>query len=156
MDVDETDATLSSEAEVRIPVTELIRKLGLAVAHAQLELTKIGVEIGELLASAQVTFPDENGQSVTRSLLELGFLPSFYEIGETEIDVALTLGLAAHGEDGDANSADETELFGVVLSPAYHRKYDFDAAGASRLRARLVNVPPPAEYVAALRGGDGG
>lgn len=148
--------TLASDAEVRIPVTELIEKLGVAVARAQLELAKVGVHIGELLASAEVTFEDENGQSVTRSLLELGFLPSFYEIGETEIEVALTLGLRAAGEGGDAAAEGETVLFGIVLSPAYQRKYDFDATGAARVRARLVNVPPPAEYVAALRGGDGG
>jgi len=79
------------EALLDAPMPELIQKMGLAIAEAQLRLDQMAVRVAGLLSEAKVEFKDAAGNVKPRSLLELGFTPTFYHFTETDIEIKLTL-----------------------------------------------------------------
>jgi hypothetical protein len=81
------------EALLDVPMGEMIQKLAVAIAEAQLRLDQVGVRVASLLSEAKVDFKKEDGTTTTKSLLELGFMPTFYHFTETEIEVKLTLSM---------------------------------------------------------------
>ena len=66
------------EALLEAPIGELIQRVASSIAEAQLKLDQIGVRVASLLSDAKVTFNKADGKPVEKSLLELGFLPTFY------------------------------------------------------------------------------
>jgi hypothetical protein len=151
-------------------VPTLITSLGKAIASAQFEMDATGVEIGAKLGEQMVTLKDEEGNSIERSLLQLGFTPSFYHFQEVEIEVKMTISLeVAGGADliiGDREAADDGEG-GKMLVPVgspinldVHGRFGYDQQGSSRVTAKLVSVPSPSAFTEALRRyarvGDGG
>jgi hypothetical protein len=41
--------------------------------------------------------------------------------------------------------------FGAAISAEYHRKFEFDMAGSSLIRTKLVSVPAPTIFLDALK-----
>ena len=63
------------------PLPKLVQSLGQAIAEAQLELDKNSIEIARRLQAPLEVFPG----LPPRSMLELGFTPTFYHFTETTI-----------------------------------------------------------------------
>lgn len=148
------------EVLLDVPVADMIQKLGVAIAEAQLRLDQVGVNVATILSEAKVDFKKENGDTVTKSLLELGFTPTFYQFTETEIEVKLTMSMKVEeGLDigGEATAGSPTAgenravAWGASISADYHRKFEFDVEGSSMVKTKLVSVPPPAVFIDTIK-----
>jgi hypothetical protein len=79
------------EVLLDVPMAQIVEKMGTAIADAQLRLDELSIRTAVLLGETRLDFLDSAGALVSRSLLELGFTPSFYHFTETTIDVFVTL-----------------------------------------------------------------
>jgi len=126
------------------PLPEMVQRLGTAIGQAQLALDRNSVEIARLLAD------DENGVDLgggTRSLLELGFAPTFYHITEATIEarVAFTQSESEAFSIGGSIGVN-VGFFAASVNASYSNRYSFEATGSSSIRARFVSIPPPALF----------
>ncbi len=143
------------------PVPLLIESLGKAIAKAQFELDATGVRIGSLLGETRVEMKNATGETVQKSLLDLGFTPTFYHFAETEIEVKMTISMQveeslggaldvnAGNREGEANQL--PVAFGAALNIDYHTRFGFDQEGSSRVTTKLVARPAPAAFLDSLR-----
>ena len=141
-------------------LADMIQKLGVAIAEAQLRLDQVGVNVATILSESKVEFKKENGETVTRSLLELGFTPTFYHFTETDIEVKLTMSMKIEealdigGEasiDSPGGGENRAVAWGASISADYHRKFEFDASGSSTVKTHLVSVPAPAVFLDTIK-----
>jgi hypothetical protein len=150
------------EALLEAPIGELIQRVASSIAESQLKLDQIGVRVASLLAEAKVTFNKADGTPVEKSLLELGFLPTFYAFTETDIEIKLTIqlkvdedfkisGSATAGNGEGVEAAKRVVPFGITITADYHRKYGFDMSGSSTVKTRLVAVPPPGVFLETIK-----
>lgn len=153
------------EALLEAPIGELIQRVASSIAEAQLKLDQIGVRVASLLSEAKVTFNKVDGTPVEKSLLELGFMPTFYAFTETEIEIKLTIqlkvdedftikGTATAGDTATGagvESAKRVVPFGITITADYHRKYGFDMSGSSLVRTKLLSVPPPSVFLETIK-----
>ncbi len=130
------------------PLPKLIQNLGKAIALAQFELDQNMLHALTYLADPKsgVKVP---GTEKNRSLLELGFLPSFYHFSEATITakVAFT-SVESHAlsfgvEVGGGFAVPPVMLFASV-NASYSGKYSFRAEGSSEVTTKIVSLPPPA------------
>lgn len=101
-----------------VPLGRMVENLGLAIAAAQERLDTVAIDATLRLANTTATLYDADGREVTRSLLELGFTPTFYQFTEATIEVsfiatmraseALTVGFGLR-LGGSIASADQAE-----------------------------------------------
>jgi hypothetical protein len=153
------------EALLEAPIGELIQRVASSIAEAQLKLDQIGVRVASLLSEAKVTFNKADGTPVEKSLLELGFMPTFYAFTETEIEIKLTIQLKVDEEfkiSGTATAGDTATgagveaakrvvPFGITITADYHRKYGFDMSGSSMVHTKLLAVPPPSVFLETIK-----
>ncbi len=147
-------------------VPALIISMGKSIAHAQFEMDATGVEIGEKLAGTKVELKDENGDTIRRSLLELGFTPTFYHFQEVTLEVKMTVSMEVSaglefglggGEDDDESEDKQDEGFrtlvpyGSALNFDVHGKFGFEHEGSSKITAKMVSTPAPSSFTEALR-----
>jgi hypothetical protein len=135
------------------PLPELIKRLGLAIAEAQAALDANSIGVAQAMATEMVTLGEE-----PYSLLELGFVPTFYAFTEATIEAKLSFSVQESRDKTTGGSA--TVGYGVLaasVNASYTRKFGFQAEGASSIAARLISLPPPAEFMqrlSALRASD--
>lgn len=99
------------------------------------------------------------------SMIELGFVPNFYQFVETIIDVKIDIHIHGSTDDSRSNTASSqtqqdsyansgywwwynqgartTNVSTSQVNASYSSKYSYDVTGSSSLRTRLVPVPPP-------------
>lgn len=111
------DASVVGQLLQDVPLGTMIENLGLGIATAQERLDNVAIEATLRLANTNTTLLDADGNTVTRSLLELGFTPTFYQFTEATLDVsfiasmqvaeALTVGFGVQvsGQIGSADQA---------------------------------------------------
>ncbi|QRN96312.1 hypothetical protein JRI60_46090 [Archangium violaceum] len=133
------------------PLPEMLERLGVAIANAQYAIDKKSLQIAQLMADT------ENGLQLgpdgeKRSLLELGFTPTFYHLSEATIDarVAFSIGQSSEFSVG-ASVGVNIYFFAASVNASYTAKYSFDASASSAIRARFVSVPPPTVLADLLR-----
>jgi hypothetical protein len=103
------------------------------------------------------TLIDDDGHRVPNrlSMMELGFVPSFYQFVETVVDVKLTVRLRRQETETrvpDATAAEpamgrrrpRTVITATPVDARYSGTYNFSADMTSTVRTKLVPVPPPA------------
>ena len=150
------------EALLEAPIGELIQRVASSIAEAQLKLDQIGVRVASLLSDAKVTFNKADGSPVEKSLLELGFLPTFYAFTETDIEIKMTIqlkveedlkisGEVSAGSGEGVEAAKRIVPFGIAISADYHRKYEFDMSGSSTVKTRLLSVPAPSVFLETIK-----
>jgi concanavalin A-like lectin/glucanase superfamily protein len=100
---------------------------------------------------------DEEGKRVANrlSMMELGFVPTFYQFVDTVIDVKLTLRLhresaesgglqgTAATEGRSPRSKAKTVITTTPVDARYSRSYNFSAEMTSKVKTKLVPIPPP-------------
>ncbi len=79
------------QALMDVPIPKLIENTAKAIAAAQYELDASAVRAATLLSETKVAFKNDDGSVVDRSLLELGFTPSFYHFTETDMEFNVTI-----------------------------------------------------------------
>ena len=153
------------EALLEAPIGDLIQKIAISIAESQLRLDQMAVRVATMLSDTKVDFSKADGTKITKSLLELGFVPPFYHFTETEIDVSMTIqlkvsedlkigGEASIGEKGggkEVAAAKRIVPFGVSITAEYQRKYDFNMEGSSHVKTKLVSVPPPNVFIETIK-----
>jgi hypothetical protein len=143
-------ASVSTELQ-QAPLPELVERLGIAIAQAQLALDKNSAEIARLLADTEngIDFNDGMG---ARSLLEMGFAPTFYHITDATIEarVAFTQSNAEAFTIGGSIGVN-VGYFAASVNASYTNKYSFEASASSSIRAHFVSVPPPGVFNDLLR-----
>lgn len=99
------------------------------------------------------------------SMIELGFVPNFYQFVETIIEVKIDIHIHGSTDDTRSNTASAqtqqdsyansgywwwynqgartTNVSTSQVNASYSSKYSYDVTGSSTLRTRLVPVPPP-------------
>lgn len=81
------------EALLDVPMADIIERMGRAIAQAQVALDQASIQTAVELGDARLTLHNAGGAEITRSLLELGFLPTFYQFVETTIDITVSLSI---------------------------------------------------------------
>jgi hypothetical protein len=156
-----------------VPFPEMVEKLALAIAQAQLALDTTSFRLAQMMSGEDYDeeFVNEKGEAATRtvkgkkvsfagqqySLLELGFTPTFYQFTETVIEVKISISITSSSEHTSTSSSFRASTKGSVgffsakasvsassVSASYASKYQYSAEGSSLIRTKLVPVPPPA------------
>jgi len=132
------------------PLPELVQKLGVAISQAQLAMDQNSLAMAQLFADEEHGV-ELNGQGV-RSLLELGFTPTFFQITEAVIEARVAFSSSETTEWGVGGSIGvNVGFFAASVNAHYSSRYSFDASGSSSVRAKFVAVPPPAIFNEILR-----
>ncbi len=127
------------------PLGQLVQSIGMAIAEAQYNMDRFALKTLELLDDREgngVQLPDESGK---RSMLELGFTPSFYHFSEATITAKVAFS-AMNSEEfgvGGEIGGGYPGIFFVSVNASYSNKYSFTADGSSELRTTIVSLPPP-------------
>jgi hypothetical protein len=133
------------------PLPKMIEQLGLAIANAQFALDRNAVEIAKLLAD-EANGIRLAGEDKPRSMLELGFAPSFYHLTEASIDAKVAFSISRSSEFSAGASVSVNYFFvAASVNASYSQKYSFDASASSAISAKFVSVPPPAAFQDLLR-----
>lgn len=148
------------QALMDVPIPKLIENTAKAIAAAQYELDASAVRAATLLSDTKVEFLDESGESIQRSLLELGFTPSFYQFTETEMEFHVTISVKVEsgvdfGIEGDIGSNEKKNnlpiTYGASMSLDVHHKYDFDMTAATTIKTKMKALPPPQTFITVLQ-----
>lgn len=122
------------------PVGNLISSVGRSVAQAQLEMDRASITaLQELYGS------DED---IARMLQNLGYRPTWYHI--PEVDTELTVALTVTGErteqgggtPGATAARAPVKMYAAPVDATYTNKYGFELKASSRVRFKVVPVPP--------------
>lgn len=134
----------------------LVESLGVAISNAQFAMDQNSITLLERMSTDKITIV-EGGKPVERTLLSLGFAPSFFHISEATIDARVAFSMTeSHSLDAKSSARAGTafSLFAANISASYTNKYSFHAEGSSSISAKFVSVPPPAElkeFLASMR-----
>lgn len=143
-------ATSVNNELLNAPLPQMIERLGVAIAEAQFAMDNAAVKIATLLGDVEDHGVDIAGRK--RSLLELGFQPTFYQFTEATIDAKVAFSSVQSREATIGGSVTAFVYLAVAnVNASYTSKWSFDASGSSAINARLVAVPPPTLFADALR-----
>lgn len=126
-----------------VTVGELLSSFARSLADAQRKLDIASTRRARDLLSTRVaigvrTNPDGTTTPWESSMLELGFVPTFYQFVETVFEVAITARVTRGAKGSPA-------LAIAPLDASTSQTFRLDASVGSRLRVSIVPVPPPPE-----------
>ena len=123
----------------QVPVAQLVKELGVAIAEAQYQMDQTSLRIATLLGEGEV---DIGGKK--HNLLELGFTPTFYQLTEATVEAKVSLTVTRSEEiGGEVSLTGGYAFFAASVSASYSQKYSYTATGSSSITAKFVSVPPP-------------
>lgn len=129
------------------PLSSMIENMGLSIATAQAALDGNSIEMLKNLASSTVEI---GGNQI--SLLNLGFVPSFYAFTEASFDAKMDFSMSeSTAFDASGVVSVKTEVVSTTISAGYARKFDQSASASSSIAARMVSLPPPENLVTLLK-----
>ncbi|WP_430406048.1 hypothetical protein [Fluviicola sp.] len=129
------------------PLSSLIENMGISIAKAQAALDSNSIDMLKSLASSTVEI---GGDEI--SLLNLGFVPSFYAFTEASFDAKMDFSLAESTSFNlDAVVSVETQVVSTTVNVGFARKFDQSASASSSIAARMVSLPPPENLVTLLK-----
>jgi hypothetical protein len=158
------------------PFPEMVRLLGTGIAEAQYELDLVSLKIARMMAGYLPDPEPEPGQPAPAppanpertilvklgdgkeySLLELGFVPTFYQFVDTLIELKLSISMSRESNYSTTSFNANSSVQGKVgffsasasmsvsaVSASFSSKYQYSAEGSSLMRTKLVPVPAPA------------
>jgi hypothetical protein len=132
----------------QLPLPSMLGGLGRAIADAQLAMDQTSLEIARRLGDNETHGVRFSGEQENRSLLELGFAPTFYHPSEATVDVRVSLSMSQSTETSVSLGATVGGAYGFVMfaasvSASYTAKYSYEAAASSAITARFVAIPAP-------------
>lgn len=141
-----------------MPIDAMITMLGTGVARAQEALDKRGIDAARALGETMVSLPDPKDPSIVRnrSLLSLGFVPTFYQFSEASLELKVEMhyqveeNLNVHGEANVSGNMGPVAI-AASANADYGRKFGMDASMMTHLRLNLVSVPPPQAFLEFVR-----
>lgn len=129
------------------PLSSMIENMGLSIATAQAALDSNSIEMLKKIASSTVEI---GGNQI--SLLNLGFVPSFYAFTEASFDAKMDFAMSeSTAFDVNGVVSVQTQVVSTTVSAGYARKFDQSASASSSIAARMVSLPPPENLVTLLK-----
>jgi hypothetical protein len=128
------------------PLPQLVENLAKAIAESQFEIDKIMIQRLQMLADTEEHGVQLPGEEKKRSMLELGFAPTFYHFSEMNIKARVAFSSAemtSYTVGGSIGAG-----YGIVfasVNASYTNRYSFNAEGSSEINTKIIAVPPPAE-----------
>lgn len=146
-------STRNTFTQLDAPMGALVGRLGRGVGLAQVALLKSSLDLMTVMGGARAADRVQFGGQ-QRSLLELGFRPTFYDIREAALDIRLTCSRSRRSERRGA--VDLLAPYGPAaratrVSPLTVRtvnRYQIHHSAVSRLRTRIAPTPAPAALTA--------
>ena len=120
------------------PLGDLIASVGRGVADAQRALDAASME-----ALREIYGSDEE---VLRGLQAIGYRPTWYHIPEAESEIQIALSVsgteATAPSGGGLTPRPSIKLYAAPVDAGYTSRYNFSLTASSRLKFRVVPVPP--------------
>ncbi len=162
-----------------IPFPEMVQRLGVGIAQAQLQLDLVSMRIARIMAGydegQEAKDPPADGNKSKKylvkfgdgqeySLMELGFTPTFYQFVDTVIELKMSISMRSEVET-KVEASSSTTAGGAFWTPfggggtvstssvsaSFAAKYQYSAEGSSLMRTKLVPIPPPALFEERVR-----
>jgi len=80
------------------------------------------------------------------SMMELGFVPNFYQFADTVIEMKLTMRIHKQSQNSAQNNDLSTGDYLTTVAPmdaGYSSSYNFSAEMATTVKTKIVPIPPP-------------
>lgn len=127
------------------PLGQLVQGIATAIAEAQFKMDQFALQTLEWYLDERahgIRLPQERRP---RSLIELGFVPSFYHFSETTITAKVTFSVTTSEafEAGAEIGAGYKGIFFASVNASYSNKYSFTADGSSEVKTTIVSIPLP-------------
>lgn len=129
------------------PLGDVIAAVGRGVAEAQTALDAATVEGFKRMVGG--------GDALLEEMRRAGFQPTWYRIPEVDAEVTISLSISgesrragatpASGPDAPLGGPGRIQLYAAPVDASYANKYDFQVQAASKLRFKVVAVPPSPE-----------
>lgn len=137
-----------------LPIGDMISNLGIGIAKAQEALDENAINTAIKLSEQMLDLPDPKDPTVmrSRSLLSLGFVPTFYQFTEATLELQVDMKWQVEENLGIGGQASANANLGPVAIAAsvnadYGRKFGMEASLMTRLKLSMVNVPPPQAFM---------
>lgn len=133
------------------PLPDMLENLGTAIANSQFAMDRNSMLIAKMMGDRDNYGVQFSGEDEKRSLLELGFSPTFYHLSEATIDIRISLSMSQSSEFGLSVGAAVGGGYGFVMFAAsvnasYSQKFSYESSGSSSITARFVAIPPPSVF----------
>lgn len=113
------------------PLEDVLLHVGRGIAQSQLELDKNSLATQVLI--------DNN-----KDLSESGIKATWYHFPEVIAELKMTLSLHGIVEKKEEKvQSVKLKIFSAPINASYKNTFDYDVAGASMIKAKIVSVPPP-------------
>lgn len=106
------------------PLEDIIKKIAVSIAEAQLKLDEAAIETTEKLRER---FP---------KLAEAGYTPTWYHMPEVNVELKMVV----HYEE---DTKGKYRPFFGMFNAKYLAHYNFKAEGSSTLKFKITPIPPP-------------
>lgn len=118
------------------PLGALISAVGRGVADAQREMDAASI------AAMQEIYASNEGLYL--ELQRIGYRPTWYHIPEVESDLQIALTVTGQQSQGGsaAVGASPVRLYAAPVDAGYASRFNFSVQASSRVRFRIVPVPP--------------
>ena len=120
-----------------VPLGDLIASVGRGVADAQREMDAASI--------AALRDIYENTAGLLPELQRIGYRPNWYHIPEVEGDIQIALTVAGQrsvDSSVPASGAQRMKIYAAPIDAGYTSRFNFSLQASSRLRFRIVPVPP--------------
>lgn len=141
------NAPLDLTDALSAPLGDVIAAVGRGVAEAQTALDAATVEGFKRMFSGSDAMLEE--------MRRIGYHPTWYRIPEVEAEVTISLSISGEsrqagpaprsGPDAAIGGAGRIQLYAAPLDASYANKYDFQVQAASKVKFKVVAVPPSPE-----------
>lgn len=122
------------EAILIEPLEDILLHVGRGIAQSQLELDRNSLATQILI--------DNN-----KDLRETGIKATWYHFPEVNIELKMNLFLHGIVEKKDEKiQSIKMKIFSAPINATYKNTFDYDVAGSSTIRAKIVSIPPPIEF----------
>lgn len=135
------------------PLPMMVEKLGTAIADAQYAMDRNSVEIARLMGNREEHGLVIGKDGTKKSLIELGFTPTFYQITEASVEARVAFSTSKSHEFSVGASVKVSYFFvSASVNASYSARYSFEASGSSSISTKFRAVPPPNQLVDLLNG----
>jgi hypothetical protein len=114
------------------PLEKILFHAGKGIATAQLELDKNSI-------ATQIFIDNDN------DLSQLGIQATWYHFPETALELKMSLSMHELAKKKEGKSISKYRMYGAPMNANYKNSFNYDVAGASLIRAKIVSIPPPTE-----------
>ncbi len=117
------------------PIGQLIAAVGESVAEAQRAMD------AQTIANFQAIYSDTD-TAAFEALRSIGYRPTWYHIPEVDAELSVALAVSGSVQSQGSSTSSKLRVFAAPVDAGYASKYDFKIEAASKVKFRIVPVPP--------------